>query len=135
MKEKRHYEFFVSKCCTTLFSNRVRCAAKTVATASQKGPLLPRAFSIGNTQDFLFLFHRREQTTETQDKFQWIVVRDYSQHLQYLDSIRSSAKGLSLSKVEMMIRHRAFSGRSNMSAVGPKPNCYHVALEAVDSIA
>ena len=39
--------------------------------------------------------------------------KGYSQHLQYLDSRKSSAKDLSLPKFEITINHKTFNGRSS----------------------
>ena len=38
--------------------------------------------------------------------------KGYSQHLQYLDSVKSSAKDLSLPKLEIKIKHKTFHGKS-----------------------
>ena len=37
----------------------------------------------------------------------------YSQHLQYLDSVKQSAKDLSLPKFEIEISHKTFDGKSS----------------------
>jgi hypothetical protein len=57
----------------------------------------------------------------------------YSQHLQYLDAIKSSAKDLSLAIFEITIDHRAFRGGGDSYEVGPKPISFHVIMQAVDN--
>ena len=47
-----------------------------------------------------------EQIKKTQDEPQWIVAQRLLSHLQYLDSVKSSAKGLSLPKLEIKINRR-----------------------------
>ena len=47
--------------------------------------------------------HWPVQIENTQAESQWIVVQDYSQHLQYLEAIKSSAKDLSLPIFEIAI--------------------------------
>ena len=54
----------------------------------------------------------KEQISKTQDEPQWIVAQGYSQHLQYLDSNKSSTKDLSLPLFERVLSHRAFSSKS-----------------------
>ncbi len=80
----------------------------------------------------IFRRKKSEQTRKTQDELQWIVD---SQHLQYLDSVESSAKGLSLPKLEIKISHATFIGRSGSYATGSRPNVCHVTVEAVDNTA
>ena len=70
-------------------------------------------------QDGVSLQHREqtrnliEQISKTQDEPQWIVAQGYSQHLQYLDSNKSSTKDLSLPLFEKVLSHEAFSSRSD----------------------
>ena len=61
--------------------------------------------------------------------------KGYSQHLQYLDSVKSSAKDLSLPKLEITIAHKTFIGNSGSSATGPRPDACHVTMGAVDDTA
>ena len=61
--------------------------------------------------------------------------KSYSQQLQYLDSIRSSAKDLSLPKFEIKTSHNTFNGKSGSYATRPRPNACHVTMEAVDNTA
>ena len=46
----------------------------------------------------------------TQDEPQWIVAQRLLSHLQYLDSVKSSAKDLSLPKLEITINHNTTKG-------------------------
>ena len=80
-------------------------------------------------------FCRCEQIRKTQDEPQWIVTQRLLSHLQYLDSVKSSAKDLSLPKLEIEINRKAFSGKSGSYATGPRPNACHVTMEAVDNTA
>ena len=43
----------------------------------------------------------------------------------YLDSLKSSAKDLSLPKFEIEISHKTFDGKSSSHATGPRPNACH----------
>ena len=61
--------------------------------------------------------------------------KGYSQHLQYLDSVKSSAKGLSFPQLEIKIYHATFNGRYGSYATGPRPNACHVTMEVVDNTA
>ena len=54
-----------------------------------------------------------KQISKTQDEPQWIVAQGYSQHLQYLDSNKSSTKDLSLPLFEIMLSHNAFDSKSS----------------------
>ena len=76
-----------------------------------------------------------EQIRKTQDEPQWIVTQRLLSHLQYLDSVKSSAKDLSLPRFEIMISCKTFDGRSSSYATGPRPNDCHVTMEAVDNTA
>ena len=57
--------------------------------------------------------------------------KGYSQHLQYLDSRKSSAKDLSLPKFEIEISHNTFNGKSGSYATRSRPNACHVTVDAV----
>ena len=83
----------------------------------------------------IFLLVGCEQIRKTQDEPQWIVAQRLLSHLQYLDSVKSSAKDLSLPKFEIMISCKTFDGRSSSYATGPRPNGCHVTMEAVDNTA
>ena len=48
-----------------------------------------------------------EQIIKTQDEPQWIVTQGLLSHLQYLDSVKSSAKDLSLPKLEIEINRKS----------------------------
>ena len=75
--------------------------------------------------------------TNQQDSGQISVDRSttaYSQHLQYLDSTKSSAKDLSFPKSEITISLRAFSSSETWMQLG-KPIPCHVAMEMVDNAA
>ena len=61
--------------------------------------------------------------------------KGYSQHLQYLDSIKSSTKDLSLPLHEIIIYPVAFSGDRGWYALEPKLICWHVAMRAVGNTA
>ena len=61
--------------------------------------------------------------------------KGYSQHLQYLDSIKSSTKDLSLPLHEIVIHPIAFSGDRGWYALEPKLICWHVAMRTVDNTA
>ena len=76
-----------------------------------------------------------EQIRRTQDEPQWIVAHRLLSHLQYLDSVKSSAKDLSLPKSEIAISHYTFNGKRGSYATGPRPNGCHVTIEAVDNTA
>ena len=80
-------------------------------------------------------FCRCEQIRKTQDEPQWIVTQRLLSHLQYLDSVKSSAKDLSLPRFEITISCKTFNGRSSSCATGPRPNACHVTMEAVDNTA
>ena len=54
------------------------------------------------------------QIESTQAESQWIVEQVYSQHLQYLEAIKSSAKDLSLPIFEIAMDRSSYE-------VGPKP--------------
>ena len=54
---------------------------------------------------------REGQISKTQDEPQWIVAQGYSQHLQYLDSNKSSTKDLSLPLFEIELSHKAFNSK------------------------
>ncbi len=61
-------------------------------------------------------FERKDggkQIRETQDEPQWIVAQGYSQHLQYLDSNKSSTKDLSLPLFENVLSYNAFDSKSS----------------------
>ena len=68
----------------------------------------------------------------TQAESQWIVALGYSQHLQYLDAIKSSAKDLSLAIFEITIGHHAFSGGGAHTKLA-EAIISHVILQAVDN--
>ena len=51
--------------------------------------------------------HRLLQIESTQAESQWIVGQAYSQHLQYLEAIKSSAKDLSLPIFEIAMDQKA----------------------------
>ena len=72
-----------------------------------------------------------EQIRKTQDESQWIVAQRLLSHLQYLDSVKSSAKDLSLPKFEIETSHKTFGGKSGSCAAGPRPNACHVTMEVV----
>ena len=74
-----------------------------------------------------------EQIIKTQDEPQWIVTQGLLSHLQYLDSVKSSAKDLSLPKLEIAITHYTFNGTRGSYAIGPRPNGCHVTIEVVDN--
>ena len=78
---------------------------------------------------------RCEQIIKTQDEPQWIVTQGLLSHLQYLDSVKSSAKDLSLPRFEIKISCKTFNGKSSSCATGPRPNGCHVTMEAVDNTA
>ena len=78
---------------------------------------------------------RCEQIIKTQDEPQWIVTQRLLSHLQYLDSVKSSAKDLSLPRFEIMSSCKTFDGKSSSYATGPRPNVCHVTMEAVDNTA
>ena len=78
---------------------------------------------------------RVELTKKTQDEPQWIVAQRLLSHLQYLNSVESSAKYLSLPRFEIMINCKTFGGKGSSCATGPRPNCCHVTMEAVDNTA
>ena len=61
--------------------------------------------------------------------------KGYSQHLQYLDSSKSSAKDLSLPTKEIVIRHTAFNSGNGLNARGPRPNGCPVSKKVVDNTA
>ena len=73
-----------------------------------------------------------EQIGRTQAESQWIVALGYSQHLQYLDAIKSSAKDLSLAIFEIEIGHRAFSGGGAHTKLA-EAIVFHVILQVVDN--
>ena len=73
-----------------------------------------------------------EQIGRTQAESQWIVAQGYSQHLQYLDAIKSSAKDLSLAIFEITIGHHAFSGGGAHTKLAEAMN-FHVILQVVDN--
>ena len=83
----------------------------------------------------LVVFFGCEQIRKTQDEPQWIVTQRLLSHLQYLDSVKSSAKDLSLPRFEIMISRKTFDGKSGSCATGPRPNACHVTMEAVDNTA
>ena len=80
-------------------------------------------------------FCRCEQIRKTQDEPQWIVTQRLLSHLQYLDSVKSSAKDLSHPQFEIMIRHITFNGNYDSYATGSRPNICHVTMEVVDNTA
>ena len=73
-----------------------------------------------------------KQIGRTQAESQWIVALGYSQHLQYLDAIKSSAKDLSLAIFEIEIGHRAFSGGGAHTKLA-EAIAFHVILQVVDN--
>ena len=83
----------------------------------------------------LVVFFGCEQIRKTQDEPQWIVTQRLLSHLQYLDSVKSSAKDLSLPRFEIKISCKTFNGSSSSYATGPRPNACHVTMEAVDNTA
>ena len=78
---------------------------------------------------------RSEQIRRTQDEPQRIVAHRLLSHLQYLDSVKSSAKDLSLPRFEIMSSCKTFDGKSSSYATGSRPNACHVTMEAVDNTA
>ena len=68
----------------------------------------------------------------TQAESQWIVALGYSQHLQYLDAIKSSAKDLSLAIFEIAIDHQTFSGGGAHTKLA-EAITLHVILQVVDN--
>ena len=77
------------------------------------------------------VFERCEQIIKTQDEPQWIVTQGLLSHLQYLDSVKSSAKDLSLPRFEITISCKTFNGKSSSYATGPRPNACHVTMKVV----
>ena len=76
------------------------------------------------------------QTRKTQDEPQWIVAQRRLSHLQYLDSVKSSTKDLSLPQPEIESHHGfSFDTHRGSNATGPRPNTCHVAMEAVNNTA
>ena len=76
-----------------------------------------------------------EQIRKTQDEPQWIVTQRLLSHLQYLDSVKSSAKDLSLPWFAIELVRDTFNGSSGSCATGPRPNACHVTMEVVDNTA
>ena len=73
-----------------------------------------------------------EQIGRTQAESQWIVALGYSQHLQYLDAIKSSAKDLSLAIFEIAIDHHTSSGGGAHTKLA-EAIVFHVILQVVDN--
>ena len=87
-------------------------SAGAVAGAAYKVlPLRRRSCGLSFAGGFVNLFEC-EQIRKTQDEPQWIVAQRLLSHLQYLDSVKSSAKDLSLPKLEIKIKHKTFHGKS-----------------------
>ena len=76
-----------------------------------------------------------EQTRKSQDELQWIVAQRLLSHLQYLDSLKSYAEGLSLPKSAIDFSQKAFSGMTGSWATRPRPNACLVSMEVVDNTA
>ena len=76
---------------------------------------------------------RSEQIRRTQDEPQRIVAHRLLSHLQYLDSVKSSAKDLSLPRFEIMSSCKTFDGKSSSYATGSRPNACHATMEAMDN--
>ena len=78
------------------------------------------------------IYSLRRTNRRTQAESQWIVALGYSQHLQYLDAIKSSAKDLSLAIFEIAIDHRTYSGGGAHTKLA-EAIVFHVILQVVDN--
>ena len=71
----------------------------------------------------------------TQAKSQWVVAQGYSTHLQYLDTIKSSAKDLSHSKFEITLDRQRSNTHNDSCEARPKAISFHVISSAAENTA